>query len=80
MINYLVIVNTISFIIMGLDKYFAIKEKRRISENSLLFLSIIGGVFGTTLGMIIFRHKIRKPKFLILIPILLILTTYLIFK
>ena len=80
MINYLVIVNTISFIIMGLDKYFAIKEKRRISENSLLFLSIIGGVFGTSLGMIIFRHKIRKPKFLILIPILLILTTYLIFK
>ena len=80
MINYLVIVNTISFIIMGLDKYFAIKEKRRISENSLLFLSIIGGVFGTTLGMIICRHKIRKPKFLILIPILLILTTYLIFK
>lgn len=80
MINYLVMVNTISFIIMGLDKYFAIKEKRRISENSLLFLSIVGGVFGTTLGMIIFRHKIRKPKFLILIPILLILTTYLILK
>ena len=80
MINYLVIINIISFIIMGLDKYFAIKEKRRISENSLLFLSIIGGVFGTSLGMIIFRHKIRKPKFLILIPILLILTTYLIFK
>ena len=48
MINYLIIINIISFIIMGLDKLFAIKNKRRISENTLLFLSIIGGVFGTT--------------------------------
>jgi len=80
MINYLIIINIISFIIMGLDKLFAIKNKRRISENTLLFLSIIGGVFGTTLGMIIFKHKIRKPKFLILIPIILILTIYLIIK
>ena len=80
MINYLIIINIISFIIMGLDKLFAIKNKRRISENTLLFLSIIGGVFGTTLGMIIFKHKIRKPKFLILIPIILIFTIYLIIK
>ena len=80
MINYLIIINIISFIIMGLDKLFAIKNKRRISENTLLFLSIIGGVFRTTLGMIIFKHKIRKPKFLILIPIILILTIYLIIK
>ena len=80
MINYLIIINIISFIIMGLDKLFAIKNKRRISENTLLFLSIIGGVFGTTLGMIIFKHKIRKPKFLILIPIILILSIYLIIK
>jgi len=80
MINYLIIINIISFIIMGLDKLFAIKNKRRISENTLLFLSIIGGVFGTTLGMIIFKHKIRKPKFLILIPIILILIIYIIKK
>lgn len=80
MINYLIIINIISLITMGLDKLFAIKNKRRISENTLLFLSIIGGVFGTIIGMIIFKHKIRKPKFLIIIPIILIIYLYLIIK
>ena len=60
MINYLVIINIISFIIMGLDKLLAILKKQRISENTLLFFAIIGGSIGTLLGMLIFRHKIRK--------------------
>lgn len=80
MINYLIVINIISFILMGFDKLLAIFKKRRISENTLLFFSIIGGCIGTLLGMIIFRHKIRKPKFLITIPLLIIITLYLITK
>lgn len=80
MINYLIIINIISLITMALDKLFAIKNIRRISENTLLLIAIAGGVFGTTIGMVIFRHKIRKPKFLIIIPIILITYLYLIIK
>lgn len=77
---YLTTINIISFSIMGIDKILAIKNKRRISENTLLFHTLIGGSIGTTLGMIIFRHKIRKPKFLIIVPITLIITIYLLIK
>ena len=80
MINYLIIINIISLITLALDKLFAIKNIRRISENALLLITIAGGVFGTTIGMVIFRHKIRKPKFLIIIPTILIIYLYLIIK
>lgn len=77
---YLIIINIISFSLMGIDKILAIKKKRRISENTLLTPTLIGGSIGITLGMIIFRHKIRKPKFLIIVPITLIITIYLLIK
>ena len=80
MINYLIVINIISFIIMGLDKLLAILKKQRISENTLLLFAIIGGSLGTLLGMLFFRHKIRKLKFQIIIPLILILTIYLIIK
>ncbi len=70
---YLVIINIISFILMGLDKLLAIISKRRISENTLLFISLIGGGIGTIFGMFLFRHKIRKLKFKIIVPLSLII-------
>ena len=73
MIYYLIIINIISFIIYGIDKYKSIKHKYRISENTLISLSIIGGVFGSILGMIIFHHKTKKIRFKISIPIILII-------
>ena len=42
LIIYLVIINIITFIIFGLDKYFAIKNKFRISEATLFCLYIMG--------------------------------------
>jgi uncharacterized membrane protein YsdA (DUF1294 family) len=56
----------------GLDKYFAIKHKYRISEKKLLLLSLIGGSLGAILGMNIFRHKTKKSKFVILVPFIFI--------
>ena len=70
---YLIVINIISFLSMGLDKFLAIISKRRISENTLLFLTLIGGGLGTLIGMFIFRHKIRKMKFQILVPLSLII-------
>lgn len=70
-IIYLVIINIVSFITYGLDKLLAIKQQARISETSLLTLSLIGGSIGSLLGMIIFHHKTRKIKFLLLNPLFL---------
>ena len=73
---YLLIINIITFIIYGIDKYKSIKHKYRISENTLIILSIIGGPIGAFFGMITFHHKTQKKKFIILIPLLLIIWVY----
>lgn len=73
MIIYLILINIIEFIIMGLDKLFAIKHKERIPEIVLLSISFLGGSIGSILGMIIFRHKTKKWKFKILFTLFLIM-------
>ena len=70
---YLIIINIISFIICFIDKYRACKKKYRVSEKVLVSLCFFGGCFGFFLGMILFHHKTRKIKFIILVPILIIL-------
>lgn len=70
---YLIALNIITFLIMGIDKYLAIKKKYRISEFHLLTLTLFGGSVGSLLGMIIFRHKTKKMKFLIIIPLSIII-------
>lgn len=77
---YLIAINLISFLLMGIDKLQAIFNKKRISEKTLITLAIIGGIIGTILGMYTFKHKIRKKKFLLLIPLALIYTTFYIYK
>ena len=78
--NYLIIINIISFSLMSADKILAIYRKKRISELSLLITSFIGGSIGIITAMIIFRHKIRKIKFLIIISLNLLLTLYIYIK
>ncbi|MBS5040893.1 MAG: DUF1294 domain-containing protein [Clostridium sp.] len=62
--------NAFTFCMMGIDKWKAIHRHYRISERFLIFCSIAFGALGTAFGMIIFHHKIRKPKFLCTIPVL----------
>ena len=69
---YLLIINLIAFITFGVDKYKAIHNKWRISEATLITLSAIGGGFGALLGMKLFHHKTKKPKFYVGIPFIVI--------
>ena len=80
MIYYLLIINIITFIIYGIDKYKSIKHKYRISEDTLIILVILGGAIGAFFGMIIFHHKTKKKKFTILIPIIMLLWVYILIK
>lgn len=70
---YLVIINLITFIIFGVDKRAAIKGKQRIREATLLLFAFIGGSLGGLVAIYLFRHKTRKPKFTVTIPLMLIL-------
>ena len=76
MIYYLLIINIITLIMYGIDKYKSIKHKYRISEATLIILAMLGGALGAFFGMIIFHHKTKKKKFTILIPIIMLLWVY----
>ncbi len=68
---YLAVVNLITFVMFGVDKRAAIKGKQRIRESTLLLFAFIGGSVGALFAMKLFRHKTRKPKFTVAIPLML---------
>lgn len=68
---YLLAINLITFGIFGFDKLAAIRHERRVREATLIGFSIVGGSVGGLIAMFIFRHKIRKPKFFIGIPVIM---------
>lgn len=70
---YLVVINIIGFMMMRVDKYKAKHRKWRISENVLMFVALVGGSMGIYTGMYVFRHKTRKMKFYIGIPLISII-------
>lgn len=72
-IIYLVIINIVTFIVMGIDKNRAKKKKWRISEGALLTLAVLGGSIGGIAGMYTFRHKTQKKRFSIGFPLILII-------
>ena len=76
---YLGIINIVTFIVYGIDKLKAVGHKYRIPERTLLIFVAVGGAAGALLGMLVFRHKIRKPKFFVLVPILLIIEAGIVF-
>ena len=75
---YLIIINIISFILYGLDKYKAINKKWRIPEMVLISISFLGGGIGSIIGMITFRHKTKKLSFKILNTLSLLVIIYII--
>lgn len=68
---YLLIINAAAFLLMLADKHRARKKAWRIPEATLLTAAAIGGSIGAILGMYIFRHKTRHPKFSVGLPLIL---------
>ena len=71
-IVYLVSVNFIGFVLMGIDKRRAIKNAFRVPEATLFSIAFVGGSIGAILGMLIFRHKTRHWYFKIGLPVILL--------
>ena len=70
---YLVVMNVLGFLAMGLDKHKAKMGNRRIPENTLFGFTFLGGGIGTIAGIYFFHHKTQKKKFTIGMPFILIL-------
>ena len=58
-----VVVNIVTFLMFGLDKWKARRDARRIPEAWLLWLSFGTGLVGGWIAMSVFRHKTRKTSF-----------------
>lgn len=70
---YLLIVNLVGFLLMGLDKRRAKRGAWRISEKTLFLPPLLGGTVGAILGMRVFHHKTKHWYFCYGLPALLVL-------
>ena len=70
---YLLAVNSLTFLLYGIDKYKAKKGRWRISEATLLTMAAIGGSIGAWAGMRTRHHKTMHKKFKYGIPVIIIM-------
>ena len=70
---YLAVISLISVILTVSDKRRAIKHCYRISEFTLMLFSALGGSVAMLLTMLLIHHKTRHVKFMVGIPVIIIL-------
>ena len=70
---YFILITVITFLCFGYDKELARKDKWRIPERTLFLLVLFGGTIGGLGAMHVFRHKIKKTSFILIIYGILIL-------
>ena len=69
---YIIVVNAMTFLLMGIDKQKARKHQFRIPERTFFLLSFFGGAVGALFGMRAFRHKTKHVRFTVGIPVLIV--------
>ena len=69
---YLGVINLVTFILFGIDKYAAIKGKWRIPVATLLGFSFAGGAIGGIIAMYLFHHKTQKNYFAVGLPMMIV--------
>ena len=72
LLYYLIVINVVTILVYGIDKWKAKQGSWRISEATLLILAVIGGSIGALLGMKLWRHKTQHKKFKYGLPLILL--------
>ena len=70
---YLGVISIVGFILPAVDKIKAQQGKWRISEKSLFIVSVLGGSVAMYISMRLFHHKTKHKRFMIGIPIIIVL-------
>ena len=78
MLYYLIVINFVTFLVYGIDKWKAKQGSWRIPEATLLLLAVIGGSIGAWLGMKVWHHKTLHKKFYFGVPAIIIIQLLLI--
>ena len=71
-----ILINLFTFALFGADKHFAKTGARRVPEHRLFLFALLGGSAGAIFGMYVFRHKTRKPRFRLGLPLVLLLHAF----
>ena len=72
LIAYLIIISIVAVIITCYDKHCAVRDKWRVKERTLLIVSALGGGIAMYVTMQLIRHKTKKIKFMLGIPLIVI--------
>ena len=72
LLYFYIVINFVTFVIYGIDKWKAKQGSWRISEATLLFFAVIGGSIGALLGMKVWHHKTMHKKFKYGLPLILL--------
>ena len=67
-IIFFIFINAIAIIMMKKDKEYAQTGAKRVRENTLLIIALVGGGFGEYYAMYKYKHKTLHNKFLFGVP------------
>ncbi len=71
---YFAVISVVTVIVTVYDKIAAKKRpRRRVPENTLLLLAILGGGPAEYLTMLVIRHKTKHKKFMVGLPVIILL-------
>ena len=72
LLYYFVVISLFSCVITVHDKLAAKRHARRVPERVLLLFAALGGSLSMYVTMLLIRHKTRHAKFMIGIPIIIV--------
>jgi uncharacterized membrane protein YsdA (DUF1294 family) len=72
-IYYLIFISIVAIVVTIYDKLIAGSDKRRVPEKTLLIIAALGGSVAMYITMQIIRHKTQHKKFMIGIPVIMVL-------
>ena len=72
LIIYLTVISILSLLLTIYDKLAAKAGVYRIPEAALLFFGAMGGAAAMYVAMLIIRHKTKKRKFMLTLPLFII--------
>ena len=74
---YMAAINLFGFWLCLHDKNAAVRGKWRVTEKNLFLAALLGGGAGVMISMLLFRHKTKRLKFMVGMPLVIVLNVYL---